>query len=66
MDRFGNAKEGIPIPATWLGVSGWIAMADEAGARIVSLRWPLPMHDYPWRLIARPELQFVATLLPLR
>ena len=65
MDGFGN-KEDIPMPARWLRFSDWVAMHTAAGARMVNLRWPLPMHDFPWSIVARSELQFVATLLPVR
>lgn len=66
MDRFGNAKDSIAVEGTYFTPPQWIEMITNAGARMAALEWPIKMHDFPWRAIAWPELQFSAKLLPLR
>lgn len=66
MDRFGNAKDSIPVAGTYFTPPQWIEMITTAGARMAALDWPIKMHELPWRAIAWPELQFSAKLLPLR
>jgi len=66
LDTVGNAKEGIPLPKKWFTFSDWVQTETAAGARMVSLQWPLPMHGIPWSILARPELHFVAGLVPVR
>lgn len=66
MDIAGNARDSIPSPGTYFHPSRWISMVAEAGGRLVELEWPLPIHGMPWRLVARPELQFTAKVVPVR
>jgi SAM-dependent methyltransferase len=66
MDVVGNEKFGVPSPGTYFGPTDWVRMADHAKARIAAIEWPLRLHDLPWSLLGRPELQFTAKLVPLR
>lgn len=66
MDLIGNAKDRIPSPGTYFELRDWIRMIDHAGARIAGINWPFKLHDMPWRLLAWPELQFTAKLVPVR
>ncbi len=66
MDVFGNSRFGVPSPGTYFDFSNWVKMADEAGARIAAMDWPLRLHDLPWSLVGWPSLQMTAKLVPTR
>jgi SAM-dependent methyltransferase len=66
MDIAGNAKDSIPSPGTYLHPSEWVGLIASAGGRLDVLDWPLEIHDMPWRLVVRSELQFSAKILPAR
>ncbi|MBW2523321.1 MAG: class I SAM-dependent methyltransferase [Deltaproteobacteria bacterium] len=62
MDHVGNAAPGVAVRGHYLSLSEWVDRIERAGARIRTLRWPLRIHDLPWRLVARSEYQFSALL----
>ena len=62
MDRFGNAKDGIAVRGRYLSAPEWVALFAAVGGRPTELRWPLRMHDLPWRLVGWPQLQFSVRL----
>jgi SAM-dependent methyltransferase len=66
MDLVGNAKDRIPSPATYFHPREWVGLIDHAGARVAAIDWPLSIHGMPWGLVARPELEFTAKLVPIR
>ncbi|GAC1585851.1 MAG: hypothetical protein NVS3B20_27730 [Polyangiales bacterium] len=63
-DLVGNAKDAIPCPDTYVSPKEWIDMVTRAGGRVVSLDWPLKLHDLPWRIVGWPELQFTMRIEP--
>jgi SAM-dependent methyltransferase len=64
MDRAGNAGSGVAVPGRYLSLEQWFEAAHAAGGRITALRWPLEIHDLPWRVVTRSELQFAAFIEP--
>jgi SAM-dependent methyltransferase len=64
MDHVGNAAPGVTVRGEYLSLSEWHARISAAGGRISSLRWPVLIHDLPWRLITRSQYQFTALVEP--
>jgi len=64
MDVVGNARDGVPSPGRYFEPHEWVAMIEGAKGRIVGLERPLAMHEWPWRLVVRPGLHFVAKVEP--
>ena len=60
MDLVGNASRGVEVTGRYLSPEQWVALVAAAGGRIADLRWPLRIHDLPWRVVTRSELQFAA------
>jgi len=50
------------VRGTYLSLEQWFELAERAGGRIAAMRWPLRIHDLPWRLLTRSELQFAARI----
>lgn len=65
MDRVGNAGPEVAVPGRYFELSEWFELVRAAGGRIANLRWPVRIHDLPWRLVTRSELQFVARVEPV-
>jgi SAM-dependent methyltransferase len=64
MDHAGNAAPGVTVRGEYLSLPDWHDRITAAGGRISSLRWPVLIHDLPWRLITRSEYQFTALVEP--
>lgn len=64
MDLAGNAASGVRVRGSYLHPTEWPALVRRAGGSIVALDWPLRVHDLPWRLVTRSELQFAALIEP--
>jgi len=62
MDHAGNAGPGVAVRGTYWQLPEWFELVREAGGRITAMRWPLTIHNLPWRLITRSELQFAALI----
>jgi SAM-dependent methyltransferase len=62
MDVIGNAGPGVHVRGTYLSPAEWIALVRDAGGHLTGLDWPLRIHDFPFRLITRSELQFAARI----
>lgn len=62
MDQVGNAAPGVHVRGTYWTPAEWVEMVNAAGGRIAKLEWPLQIHDYPFRLVTRDELQFAARI----
>ncbi len=60
MDVVGNQGSGVEVTGRYFTREQWVDLARRAGGRIASLRWPLRIHDLPWRMVTRSELQFAA------
>jgi SAM-dependent methyltransferase len=66
MDRVGNAAPGVEVRGTYFSPSEWVEMVASSGGRFAGLDWPLQIHDYPFRLVTRDELQFAARIEHVR
>jgi SAM-dependent methyltransferase len=62
MDRVGNSGTDVEVPGDYLELEQWLELAARAGGRFAAIRWPLRIHDLPWRVITRSELQFAARI----
>lgn len=60
MDVIGNYAQGILVRGTYLAPDEWVDLVAAAGGAIDSLKWPFEVHNLPWRMVTRSELQFVA------
>ncbi len=60
MDVIGNYAQGILVRGTYLAPDEWVDLVAAAGGTIDSLKWPFEVHNLPWRVVTRSELQFVA------
>lgn len=60
MDMVGNAAPGVTVRGTYFTPGQWVSMVTDCGGRVTHLDWPLQIHDYPFRLVTRDELQFAA------
>ncbi|MBI4956140.1 MAG: class I SAM-dependent methyltransferase [Myxococcales bacterium] len=60
MDVSGNAAPGVLVRGRYLGLEQWLELVAGAGGRLRRITWPLRIHDLPWRLVTRSELQFAA------
>lgn len=60
MDVVGNAAPGVETRGHYLALPEWFELVGRAGGRLTAMRWPLRIHDLPWRLVTRSELQFAA------
>jgi SAM-dependent methyltransferase len=60
MDMAGNAAPGVTVRGTYFTPGQWVEMVTACGGRVTHLDWPLQIHDYPFRLVTRDELQFAA------
>jgi hypothetical protein len=65
MDVIGNLTKGALVGARYLSRSAWTSMLARVEARAEELRWPLLIHDLPWRLIASSRYQFAARVVPM-
>jgi SAM-dependent methyltransferase len=66
MDSVGNAASEVEVTGRYFEPAEWVDMVGAAGGRVARLRWPLRIHDLPWRLVTRSALQFAARIEPLR
>ncbi len=62
MDRVGNCAASVPVTGRYLALDEWFDLVRQAGGRLTVMRWPLRIHDLPWRLLTRSELQFAALI----
>ncbi|RLB46337.1 MAG: SAM-dependent methyltransferase [Deltaproteobacteria bacterium] len=62
MDHVGNAAAGVAVRGRYFALDEWFALVRRAGGRLTVMRWPLQIHDLPWRLVTRSELQFAALI----
>jgi hypothetical protein len=62
MDLVGNHDSAVEVRGNYLHPEAWFDLVGGAGGRIAALRWPLRIHDLPWRAITRSELQFAARI----
>ena len=66
MDRVGNAGPGVQVRGTYFSAGEWAELVEGAGGRFSGVTWPLQIHDYPFRLVTRDELQFAARVTHAR
>jgi SAM-dependent methyltransferase len=64
MDHVGNADNGVAVTGRYFSTDEWFAMVNGAGGQMTSMRWPLLIHDLPWRIATRSELQFASFVEP--
>jgi SAM-dependent methyltransferase len=64
MDVAGNAAPGVEVRGNYLQPQQWFELVDRVGGRICAVDWPLRIHDLPWRVLTRSELQFAALVEP--
>lgn len=57
MDHVGNHGAGVLVRGTYWDRNGWNSLVTEAGGRVQGVRWPVRIHDWPFRLLTRDELQ---------
>ncbi|APR76423.1 Hypothetical protein A7982_01770 [Minicystis rosea] len=62
MDQFGNEPTGVHVRGTYWTPGEWVEMVSACGGRFAKLTWPLQIHDYPFRIVTRDELQFAARI----
>ena len=62
MDQVGNAAPGVHVRGTYWTPGEWVEMVAACGGRFAKLTWPLQIHDYPFRIVTRDELQFAARI----
>lgn len=62
MDRIGNAAPGVHVRGTYFSPGEWAEMVASCGGRFAGITWPLRIHDPPFRLVTRDELQFAARI----
>ncbi len=62
MDVIGNASAGVEVTGQYLRPEAWVELVNRCGGHIAALRWPLRIHDMPWRTITRSSLQFAARI----
>ena len=62
MDRVGNAARPGPRNGPYFSPDSFRAFVERAGATVVACRWPLRVHDLPFRIVARDRLHFAAAI----
>jgi SAM-dependent methyltransferase len=62
MDVIGNARPAVEVRGTYFAPGEWVELVTKAGGRFTRLEWPLQIHDYPFRLVTRDQLQFAARI----
>ena len=62
MDQIGNAAAEVPVRGRYFALNEWFELARRAGGRLTVMHWPLEIHDLPWRVVTRSELQFAALI----
>jgi SAM-dependent methyltransferase len=62
MDLVGNAIPGVHVRGTYFGPRAWVELVAAAGGRFTGIRWPLRIHDLPFRLVTQDRLQFAAAV----
>jgi SAM-dependent methyltransferase len=60
MDVIGNASTAVDVRGTYFAPGEWVELVTKAGGRFTRLEWPLQIHDWPFRLVTRDQLQFAA------
>lgn len=62
MDVIGNVSAGVYVEGRYFSRAEWDALVAKAGARFTTMTWPMQIHDYPFRVVTRDELQFAACI----